>query len=105
MIILKMGIAEFIYCPSIPVRVTINEYLEISKEYSTSKSSIFINGILDNLVREYSETDRLNKIGRDLLSEDNIFYFWQTKNPNKHVYYESIDRIDCRGSFILFLFL
>lgn len=67
MIILKMGIAEFIYFPSIPVRVTINEYLEISKEYSTSKSSIFINGILDNLVREYSETGRLNKIGRGLL--------------------------------------
>ncbi len=53
MIILKMGIAEFLYFPTIPVRATINEYLEISKEYSTPKSSIFINGILDKLVKEF----------------------------------------------------
>ncbi len=66
MIILKMGIAEFLFFPSIPVRVTINEYLEISKEYSTPKSSIFINGILDKLVKEYTEAGTLNKIGRGL---------------------------------------
>ena len=47
-IILKMAICEFLKFPSIPVKVTINEYLEIAKEYSTPKSSIFINGILDN---------------------------------------------------------
>ncbi len=67
LIILKMGIAEFLYFPSIPVRVTINEYLEIAKEYSTPKSSIFINGILDKLSKEYKESSRLNKIGRGLL--------------------------------------
>jgi N utilization substance protein B len=61
-----MGIAEFLFFPSIPVRVTINEYLEISKEYSTPKSSIFINGILDKLVKEYTEAGTLNKIGRGL---------------------------------------
>lgn len=66
MIILKMGIAEFLYFPSIPVRATINEYLEISKEYSTSKSSIFINGILDKIVKEFSTNGRLNKVGRGL---------------------------------------
>lgn len=66
MIILKMGIAEFLYFPSIPVRVTINEYLEIAKEYSTNKSSLFINGILDKQVKEYEEEGRLNKIGRGL---------------------------------------
>jgi N utilization substance protein B len=66
MIILKMGISEFLYFPSIPVRATINEYLEISKEYSTPKSSIFINGILDKLVKDFSETNKLNKIGRGL---------------------------------------
>ncbi|MDX1462301.1 MAG: transcription antitermination factor NusB [Marinirhabdus sp.] len=65
-IILKMGIAEFLFFPSIPIRVTINEYLEISKEYSTPKSSIFINGILDKLVKEFSENKTLNKIGRGL---------------------------------------
>ena len=66
MIILKMGIAEFLYFPSIPIRVTINEYLEVAKEYSTPKSSIFINGILDNVVKEYKEEGKLNKIGRGL---------------------------------------
>lgn len=66
LIILKMAIAEFLYFPSIPVRATINEYLEVSKEYSTPKSSIFVNGILDKLVKEFSENGELNKIGRGL---------------------------------------
>ncbi len=66
MIILKMGIAEFLYFPSIPVRASINEYLEISKEYSTPKSSIFINGILDKLVKDFETSKKLNKIGRGL---------------------------------------
>jgi len=66
MIILKMGIAEFLYFSSIPVKVTINEYLEVSKEYSTPKSSLFINGILDKLVKELSAANKLNKIGRGL---------------------------------------
>ena len=67
MIILKMGISEFLEFPSIPVRATINEYLEIAKEYSTPKSSIFINGILDKLVKEFESSKKLNKIGRGLL--------------------------------------
>lgn len=66
-ILLKMGIAELLYFPSIPERVTINEYLEIAKEYSTPKSSVFINGILDNIIREYRESGKLKKIGRGLL--------------------------------------
>jgi len=66
MIILKMGISEFLDFPSIPVRATINEYLEIAKEYSTPKSSIFINGILDKLVKEFETSKKLNKIGRGL---------------------------------------
>lgn len=66
LIILKMAIAEFLYFPSIPVRATINEYLEISKEYSTPKSSIFINGILDNIAKEFTANGKLNKIGRGL---------------------------------------
>ncbi len=67
LIILKMGIAEFLFFPSIPVRVTLNEYVEIAKEYSTPKSSVFINGILDKLSKEYQEKNKLNKIGRGLL--------------------------------------
>lgn len=66
-IILKMAICEFLKFPSIPVKVTINEYLEIAKEYSTPKSSIFINGILDNLVKDFKEANKLNKTGRGLM--------------------------------------
>lgn len=66
MVILKLGITEFLYFPSIPTRVTINECLEIAKEYSTPKSSIFINGILDKLVKEFEKSQKLKKIGRGL---------------------------------------
>ncbi len=66
-IILKLAICEFLKFPSIPVKVTINEYLEIAKEYSTPKSSIFINGILDNLVKEFTNENKLKKTGRGLL--------------------------------------
>ena len=66
-IIIKMAICEFLKFPSIPVKVTINEYLEIAKEYSTPKSSIFINGILDNIVKEFQVNDRIKKIGRGLM--------------------------------------
>jgi len=66
-IILKMAICEFLKFPSIPVKVTINEYLEVAKEYSTPKSSIFINGILDNLVKEYQSNNTLLKTGRGLM--------------------------------------
>tara|TARA_R100001369_G_scaffold92873_1_gene140732 strand:- start:11951 stop:12898 length:948 start_codon:yes stop_codon:yes gene_type:complete len=66
-ILLKMAICELLNFPSIPERVTINEFLEIAKEYSTPKSSIFINGILDKLVREYKDDGKLKKVGRGLL--------------------------------------
>ena len=66
-IILKMAICEFLKFPSIPVKVTINEYLEVAKEYSTPKSSIFINGILDNLVKEFQNNKKLLKSGRGLM--------------------------------------
>tara|TARA_R110000868_G_scaffold330120_2_gene591039 strand:+ start:4307 stop:5218 length:912 start_codon:yes stop_codon:yes gene_type:complete len=66
-VLLQMGICELKNFSSIPVKVTINEYLEIAKEYSTPKSSIFINGILDKLVKEYEAEGTLKKIGRGLL--------------------------------------
>ena len=66
-ILLKMAICELLHFSSIPERVTLNEYLEIAKEYSTPKSSIFINGVLDKLVREYRATGKLKKTGRGLL--------------------------------------
>ncbi len=66
-IILKMAICELLKFPSIPVKVTLNEYLELAKEYSTPKSSIFINGILDNLVKEFEANKKMIKAGRGLM--------------------------------------
>jgi len=66
-VMLQMAICEFQKFPSIPVKVTINEYLEIAKEYSTPKSSIFINGILDKISRDYLEQGKYPKTGRGLL--------------------------------------
>lgn len=66
-VLLKMALCEFQKFPSIPVKVTINEYLEIAKEYSTPKSSVFINGILDNIVKQYKQNNIHNKIGRGLM--------------------------------------
>ncbi len=67
MILIKMAICEFLKFPSIPTRVTINEYIEISKDYSTNKSSFFINGVLDKILKDFTNSKRLNKIGRGLL--------------------------------------
>jgi len=66
-VMLHMALCELQKFPSIPVKVTINEYLEIAKEYSTPKSSIFINGILDKTIKEYSEHGKYPKTGRGLL--------------------------------------
>jgi len=67
MILIKMAICEFLKFPSMPTRVTINEYIEISKDYSTNKSSFFINGVLDKILKDFTASKRLNKIGRGLL--------------------------------------
>ena len=66
MIILKMALCEMIHFESIPTRATINEYVEIAKSYSTEKSKDFINGILDNLMKELGEQGIINKTGRGL---------------------------------------
>jgi len=66
-LLMKMAIAEFINFSSIPVKVTINEYLEISKEYSTPKSNSFINGILDKILAELKAEKKIKKVGRGLI--------------------------------------
>lgn len=66
-VLIKMALCEFLKFPEIPVKVTINEYLEIAKEYSTPKSSIFVNGILDKLVKKYEANNSLKKEGRGLM--------------------------------------
>ncbi len=66
-LLMKMAIAEILCFPNIPVKVSLNEYIEISKTYSTPKSKLFINGILDKLVSDFNREDKLNKIGRGLM--------------------------------------
>ncbi|NNE31938.1 MAG: transcription antitermination factor NusB [Winogradskyella sp.] len=66
-VLLRMAICEFRKFPSIPFKVTINEYLEVAKEYSTPKSSLFINGILDKIVKEYKADNLQLKSGRGLM--------------------------------------
>ena len=66
-ILLKMATAEFLYFPSIPIKVTINEYLELAKEYSTAKSNVFINGVLNVILKELQEKQLIKKIGKGLL--------------------------------------
>jgi N utilization substance protein B len=68
-LIMQMAIAELIAFPSIPTKVTLNEYLEISKFYSTSKSNIFINGVLDKVMLQLKENKKVQKAGRGLIGE------------------------------------
>lgn len=67
MILIKMGACEFLNFPMIPTKVTINEYIEIAKDYSSEKSSYFVNGVLDKLSREFEKDKKLIKLGRGLL--------------------------------------
>lgn len=69
MIMIKMALCEFIYCPTIPTKVTLNEYVELAKNYSTSKSKEFVNGILDKLLNELIAKGLVKKEGRGLLDE------------------------------------
>lgn len=68
-ILMKMAICELMNFPSIPVKVTINEYLELSKDYSTPKSNSFINGILDKILQDLKRTNSIKKIGRGLIED------------------------------------
>lgn len=67
MILMKMAVCELMKMTSIPVKVTLNEYIEISKSYSTPKSKIFINGVLDKIVPDLKQSNLLNKKGRGLI--------------------------------------
>jgi N utilization substance protein B len=68
-VLLRMGICELLYFPDIPPKVSINESIEIAKEYSTARSGKFINGILDAILSELKESGKLNKSGRGLVEE------------------------------------
>lgn len=66
-ILMHMAITELTACPDIPVKVTINEVIELAKQYSTDKSGTFINGILDAIVVELREKNEIHKTGRGLV--------------------------------------
>ena len=68
-ILLRMGICELLHFPDIPPKVSINESIEISKDYSTAGSAKFINGILDAVLAEEKKDGKLNKTGRGLVEE------------------------------------
>lgn len=62
MILMQMGVCEFLYFETIPPKVTINEYIDLAKEYSTPQSGQFVNGILDNIHKDLQREDRLHKV-------------------------------------------
>jgi N utilization substance protein B len=62
MILMQMGVVEFLYFETIPPKVTINEYIDLAKDYSTPQSGQFVNGILDNIHKELVREDKMHKI-------------------------------------------
>jgi N utilization substance protein B len=67
-LLMQMAITELVHFKEIPVKVTINEYIEISKDYSTPKSNSFINGILDKILADLKKSKQVLKVGRGLLN-------------------------------------
>jgi N utilization substance protein B len=68
-LVMQLAITEVLEFPEIPVKVTLNEYIEIAKYYCTSKSSTFVNGILDNIVKDIRKQGLVNKFGRGLVGD------------------------------------
>lgn len=68
-LIMQLAITEFLYFPGIPTKVSMNEYIELSKFYSTEKSRNFINGILDKALKDLKNSGKVSKVGRGLIGE------------------------------------
>lgn len=68
-LVMQLAITELVEFPEVPVKVTLNEYIEIAKDYCTAKSSTFVNGILDKIVREMRANGIITKAGRGLIGE------------------------------------
>jgi len=64
LLLLQMGVCEFLYFPTIPTKVTINEYIDIAKQYSTPQSGQFVNGVLDNILKDLVKEDMIKKTDR-----------------------------------------
>ncbi len=69
-LIMEMALCEFLYFPSIPTKVSLNEYIDLARFYSTSKSQTFINGILDKILKSLKDEGKISKIGRGLIGEN-----------------------------------
>ena len=67
-ILIQLAVTEFLFLPHIPLKVSLNEYIDISKEYSTSKSKDFINGILDKVMKVLNDEGKIQKLGRGLIN-------------------------------------
>lgn len=67
LILMKLALCEMMYFATIPLKVSLNEYIDISKVYSTPKSKEFINGILDNIMKDLRQEGKINKVGRGLV--------------------------------------
>ena len=65
-LLMEMALAEIIHLPNVPIKVSLNEYIDISKEYSTPNSKTFVNGVLDKIIAELKKDNRINKTGRGL---------------------------------------
>ena len=61
LLLLRMGVCELLYFPTIPTKVTINEYIEVAKLYSTPQSGQFVNGVLDNILKDLEREDKIRK--------------------------------------------
>lgn len=61
LIILQMGVCEFLFFETIPTKVTINEYIDLAKEYSTVQSGQFVNGLLDNILKDLLAQNKITK--------------------------------------------
>ncbi len=66
-ILLKMALIELQEMETVPVKVTLNEYIELTKYFSSSKSRTFVNGVLDRLIKEFKEAGKIKKVGRGLI--------------------------------------
>ncbi|MDE3252925.1 MAG: transcription antitermination factor NusB, partial [Bacteroidota bacterium] len=62
MVLMRMGVCELLYFETIPTKVTINEYIDLAKDYSTPQSGQFVNGILDNIHKEMTESGKIQKV-------------------------------------------
>jgi N utilization substance protein B len=66
MLLMQMALAEILYIPNVPIKASLNEYIDISKEYSTPNSKTFVNGVLDKIIAELKRENKINKTGRGL---------------------------------------